>query len=66
MSILDKKNEDVTYNRTYADLAPSACDQSTIREFEDFISNQNWNVVTKKSLIIQNQENKICARVQLR
>lgn len=66
MSVLDKRNEDISYNRTYVDLAPSGCDEALITEFDNFISQQDWNVVTKKSLIIQNQENKICARVQIR
>ncbi len=66
MSLLDKRNEDTSYNRSYADLAPSSCEMDTIKEFEEFISKQDWNVITKKSLIIQNHENKICARIQVR
>jgi hypothetical protein len=64
MSILNKKSTDVSYNRTYANLAPSSCEENSIREFENFINTQEWHVVTKKVLLIQNHENKICARVR--
>ncbi|MBL7544218.1 MAG: aminopeptidase N [Bdellovibrionaceae bacterium] len=66
MSVLDQKNIDVAYNRSYSQLAPASCDENKIRELDSFIEKQNWNVVTKKSLMIQNQENKICARVRSR
>lgn len=66
MSVLDKRNEDISYNRTYAELAPWNCEESKIQELDSFIGNQDWNVTTKKVLLITNQENKICARVRSR
>lgn len=63
MSALNKKNEDVSYNRSYAGLAPSNCDDDSINEFDHYIDSNDWHVVTKKVLVIQNQENKICARI---
>lgn len=66
LSTLNQKNEDISYNRTYASLAPSNCDNDTIAELDQYINTQDWHVVTKKVLLIQNQENKICARVRLR
>jgi len=64
MTTLNKRNEDLSYNRTYANLAPSSCDNGLIQEFENYINSQEWNVVTRKVLVIQNAENKICARIQ--
>ena len=66
MTTLNKRNEDLSYNRTYANLAPSSCDSGLIQEFDNYINSQDWNVVTKKVLLIQNAENKICARIQSR
>lgn len=66
MSLLNKKNEDISYNRSYTELAPASCENETIKEFDDYIASQKWHVVIKRSLVIQNQENKICARIRAR
>ena len=66
MSTLNKRNEDISYNKSYADLAPTGCESNLIQELDNYINSQDWNVVTKKVLVIQNAENKICAKVQSR
>lgn len=66
MTTLNKRNEDVSYNKSYANLAPSGCDNGLIQELDNYIQSQQWNVVTKKVLVIHNAENKICARVRSR